>query len=823
MRPRHLAGFLAAVLGGVTPAGAAVNLSYLDVGPGGSACCLVPDGRGNLYAVGSFADLSGTGISITRLDATNHVAGSFTFGGGEANLARAAALDPQGNLVIGGQTGSSDFPLVNALISKTEPGATAGFITKVNPTSGQILFSTRIGGVAVESFVRTGTVVNAVAVDPAGNIYAAGWTNAADFPVSANAFQKSGAGGDSFGPRPYGFVLKLSPGGDRLLYSTLLGGATANCLGGSHCLGKSGSNTVNSIAVDRNGIVTAVGATNAPDFPVTAGVVQTVCRCQEYANNGFAAQLNADGSGLRWATFLGGSWYGFSQLPAGTNTIDAVGQDAAGNVVVAGRTDADDFPTTHGVLQTKLAGPTEPYQRFTDGFVAKLNPTGTALIFSTYLGGSAEDRVNDLQIDAQGNIWVTGATGSTDFPGNPASFTGSFFALVSADGARLTASQRTPADAAGQAIRTGDAVTVLGVSGSVLQVPGGQAQGVAVFGIASTAGNRVKAYVAPGEFISLYGSLLGPSPGIAGILDNQGRIANQLAGVQVLFNGIPSPLLYASQGQVNALVPYEIAGNASASVQVTTGGGNSPAVSLYLRPAQPEVLNSGGAALALNQDSTVNSPLNPAAPGSIVTIFASGAGRSSSSLPEGSIPSQPAGGPVLPVAVMLNNRSLEVLYAGNAPGLVVNLLQVNVRLPQQGAGGEYRLAVGGFFSDPFTLAVQQGGPKAALGQAWHSMASRLPTPSVPGSGQLVPSPGRSNPSVRIQPSLITKMPGNRFSHPALATGTYSRALASTALVPGTWAAIPTEWTSAAPGHVRSCTQRNIWYFCAAAAINSEPD
>jgi hypothetical protein len=122
----------------------------------------------------------------------------------------------------------------------------------------------------------------------------------------------------------------------------------------------SGSNTVNSIKVDRNGIATVGGATNAPDFPVTAGVVQTVCRCQEYANNGFVAQLNADGGGLRWSTFLGGSWYGFSQVAAGTNTIDAVGQDAAGNVVVAGRTDADDFPTTPGVHQTKLAGPTEP-------------------------------------------------------------------------------------------------------------------------------------------------------------------------------------------------------------------------------------------------------------------------------------------------------------------------------------------------------------------------------------------------------------------------------------------------------------------------------
>ena len=124
---------------------------------------------------------------------------------------------------------------------------------------------------------------------------------------------------------------------------------------------------------------------------------------------------------------------------------------------------------------------------------------------------------------------------------------------------------------------------------------------------ASAAGNRVKPYIAPGNCQPVAASLgraqCEPS--------SRRRIANQLAGVQVLFNGIPSPLVYASQGQVNALVPYEIDGNSNASVQVTTVGGNSPAVSLYVRPAQPEVFNSKGAALALNQDSTINSPENP--------------------------------------------------------------------------------------------------------------------------------------------------------------------------------------------------------------------
>src|SRR5450631_1673847 len=137
MWPRHFACLLAVVFGGITLAAAAVNLSYVDFGPGGSACCLVPDGLGNLYVIGRVAGASGTNISVTRLDAANHVTGSFTFGGGGSNQPKAAALDPRGNLVIAGQTDSSDFPLVNALISQTEPRVSAGFITKVNPSSGQ--------------------------------------------------------------------------------------------------------------------------------------------------------------------------------------------------------------------------------------------------------------------------------------------------------------------------------------------------------------------------------------------------------------------------------------------------------------------------------------------------------------------------------------------------------------------------------------------------------------------------------------------------------------------------------------------------------------
>ena len=401
-----------------------------------------------------------------------------------------------------------------------------------------------------------------------------------------------------------------------------------------------------------------------------------------------------------WSTFLG-AWLDDSYPPRGVNEVSALSLGAAGDVIVAGMTDAGDFPTTAGALQPRRAGGT-------DGFLTKLNATGTALVFSTYLGGSADDAIGDLSIDGQGDFWVTGTTASADFPGTAASFTGSFFAEVSPDGASRLRSQKTPSHGSGQAIRAvaDGNLWILGLAGSVLQAPGGQIQGFSVLGSAGSAGGDVKGFVAPGEFITLYGNLPGPASGAGAVFDANGRIATELAGVQVLFDGIPAPLLYVSSSQINALAPYGLAGRAETTVEVTIAGGNSPTFQLYVRPAQPEVFTSNGWALALNQDGSVNSPVNPAAPGSIVTIWASGAGMTSSGFVDGSIATAayfPV--PTLPVAVLQNNLSIEVLYAGPSPGLVINALQINMRLSQQ-FGSDLRLRIGDFVSAPFLIVVR---------------------------------------------------------------------------------------------------------------------
>jgi len=170
--------------------------------------------------------------------------------------------------VIVGSTSSTDFPLVNPLISNTEKGAPAAFVVKTNPTTQQILFSTMLGGAAAETadpITRYGTHARAVAVDGSGNIYVGGDTNAPDFPVTPNAFQKSGQGGGSAFAIPYAFVTKFSPNGDKIVYSTVLGGSGAICTGfASPCIGKLGSNRITAIAVDGFGIATIAGYTNSP-------------------------------------------------------------------------------------------------------------------------------------------------------------------------------------------------------------------------------------------------------------------------------------------------------------------------------------------------------------------------------------------------------------------------------------------------------------------------------------------------------------------------------------------------------------------------------
>ena len=189
--------------------------------------------------------------------------------------------------------------------------------------------------------------------------------------------------------------------------------------------------------------------------------------------------------------------------------------------------------------------------------------------------------------------------------------------------------------------------------------------------------------VAPGELVTILGSNLGPEPAAGLQFSAPGFVATQLAQTQVLFDGIPSPLLYAGTGQVGAVVPYALAGRSSTQLVVMNAGLASDPLMLPVSSSAPAIftLDSTGQAAVLNQDGSINGGSNPAARGSIVVLYATGAGQTNPAGVDGALAMDVLPEPMLPVTVSIGGQPAQVLYAGAAPGLVAGVMQVNVRIP----------------------------------------------------------------------------------------------------------------------------------------------
>jgi hypothetical protein len=312
---------------------------------------------------------------------------STRLGGSGSEIANAIALDASGNIYVAGTTNSTDFPVASAFQSRLS-GQSSVFVTKLNPSGSGIVYSTYLGGRGGDS------LGNGIAVDSAGNAYVTGFTSSSSYPVTKAAFQISWVS-------PSGFVTKLSPMGNALLYSTFVRNAVET----------------NAIAVNAAGNAFITGMANG-SFTTTPGVVQPT---SSFAVTGYVARLNTTGSGLDYATFNGG-WSGVLGNYDGGYGIAV---DAAGNAYVAGVARSANFPTTGDSFQPFLRG-------VQDAFVTKLNPTATSRVYSTYLGGSSGEWGFAVAVDALGQAYVTGRTSSADFPvlrafKSAKSYTGSFF------------------------------------------------------------------------------------------------------------------------------------------------------------------------------------------------------------------------------------------------------------------------------------------------------------------------------------------------------------------------------------------------------------
>jgi hypothetical protein len=302
---------------------------------------------------------------------------SARFGGNFDDFGRAIALDGAGNAYITGWTvcraTTCTFPTVNAVQPSYGGGNNDAFVTKINSLGSALVYSTYLGG---------GQILNAtddwgegIAVDSAGSAYVTGYTFAPDFPVTPGAYDTSRAGLDAF-------VTKFTPVGTSLVYSTFLGG--------------SGQEQGQGIAIDANGNAYVTGLTDGSTFPVTPGAFQTTG-----SFDAFVTKFNPQGSALVYSTYLGGN--------AGVDRGWAIAVDNAGSAYVTGDTASTNFPVASAVQPVYGGG-------LSDAFATKLNAAGSALAYSTFLGGSLFDEGRGIALNGSGEAFATGDTSSDNFP-----------------------------------------------------------------------------------------------------------------------------------------------------------------------------------------------------------------------------------------------------------------------------------------------------------------------------------------------------------------------------------------------------------------------
>jgi hypothetical protein len=389
-----------------------VYSTYLGGSGNDFSTSITVDSAGNAYITGGTSSLnfpttpgavqtsySGSSaysdVFISKLNASGTALVYSTYLGGSSYGGHGAAIavDASGDAYITGQAAGSNFPTTPGAFQQ-QSSVNGPFVTELSPTGSALVYSTYLTG---SSGADEGL---GIAVTAAGNAYITGYAVSTDFPTTPNSFDPVFHWSVYYYGGSMAFVSELNPTGSGLVYSTYLGGSTDEADG----YGDQG----NGIAVDSAGGAYVAGVTDATDFP-TANAFQATNLSQNYANGfgtAFVSKLNATGSALIFSTYLGGS---------GGSQANAIALDASGAAFVTGNvyganspTGSTDFPLTPGAFQTTYSGG--------DAFVTKFNTSGTGLVYSTLLGGSGADQGNAIAVDGSGNAYVAGSSGSTNFP-----------------------------------------------------------------------------------------------------------------------------------------------------------------------------------------------------------------------------------------------------------------------------------------------------------------------------------------------------------------------------------------------------------------------
>ena len=305
--------------------------------------------------------------------------GSY-LGGTGADSGSAIAVDGSGNIIVGGYSASSDFPVTVGAYDQTANSNNDVTVTKLSADGSTLLWSTYLGGSGLDN-------ANDIAIDGSGAVYVGVYTASSNFPTTAGAFDTS------LGGLYDGAVAKLSANGASLLYSTYLGGSGAN-------------DYLRAIAVDASGQAVVAGATDSNNFPMVGGSYDTSFGGTFDA---FVTKINTTGTGLVWSTYIGG---------AGSDSADDLVLDGSGTVYLTGQA-ASGFPTTAGAYDSTVGGTF-------DGHATKLNSTGTSLLYATVFGGSGIDKGTAIAITDATTLYVAGDTPSTEFPTTAGAYDTSF-------------------------------------------------------------------------------------------------------------------------------------------------------------------------------------------------------------------------------------------------------------------------------------------------------------------------------------------------------------------------------------------------------------
>ncbi len=628
-------------------------------------------------------------VSVTKADASGNQIWSAKLGGPTPQNGTALAVAANGNVAFTGSTGGQ-FPTTPGAAIASSTSATA-FAAKVSADGSKFLYSTYLQNWMVSP--------SCIAVNAAGNAYIAGKTY--DGHV---------------------FVIKLSADGSAIIYTLYLAG--------------SGADAATAITVDPAGNAFVAGQTTSPDFPVTAGAFQQHLKGTQ---NNFLVRLDPSGNVLS-STYFGGS---------GSDNPTSIAVDAAGNIDVAGSTTSLDLATTQGVMQASAIVPA--WNEFAPaGYVAQFAPDGLSLNWASYVmssdfgfhltsaEASFDVGVSALAVAPAGDIYIGGLTGP-GFPVTPSApvicFQGSinrtngFLAHLNANGALLDAtylgnSPGSDVESVGGLLPLGGGNALVAWRGSgndvVSKVQFGSGGWTAPACLSTDVLNSAtldgSSGTAPGDLITLTGFGIGPDNGVVYQPDAQGNVPTQLAGVQVLFGGVPVPILYAQSRQINAIAPVGLGTiNTPHSVTVTYNNQQLGPALAYAIFGSPGIfrlqIGQSAQAAAINQDGTLNGPANPAARGSIVAVWGTGYGKTNPPCPVGglNVPDAVPLSPGVSATIYYDDSSgalqlATAQYAGSAPTLVCGIVQINFQVPLNVAPGAFS----------FSPAINENGTVTAI-------------------------------------------------------------------------------------------------------------